>query len=222
MLKELESRIGYTFREPCRLEEALTHSSFTNEHRETAPVHNERMEFLGDAVLELASSQYLYTHFPDEPEGVLSRHRAAIVCEPSLAACARKLVLGRFLRMGKGEEKTGGRERDSILSDAFEALIGAVYLDGGFNEAVRFINRFVMQPFSEHPLYSDAKTRFQEKVQKDGEVQIVYDLLSEEGPEHDKIFTVQLSLNGRAVGIGKGHTKKAAEQAAAAMALEET
>ena len=180
---------------------------------------NQRLEFLGDAALELASSRYLYEHFPDEPEGTLSRRRAAIVCEPSLARCAREVGLGRHLQLGKGEEKNNGRERDSLLSDAFEAVIGAMLLDGGFAAAEAFVRRFVMDKMTDNPVYSDSKTKLQETVQSSQADAISYELISETGPEHDKVFTVEVKIGDTVYGIGSGHSKKIAEQEAAAKAL---
>ena len=220
MLQQLEKAIGYEFRDKSLLAMALVHSSFSNEHKKEQIPNNERLEFLGDAALELASSRYLYEHFPDEPEGVLSRRRAAIVCEPSLAECARTVGLGRHLQLGKGEEKNNGRERDSLLSDAFEAVIGAMFLDGGFTVAERFVRRFVMEKMTDKPVYSDSKTALQETVQSSLTDSICYELLSEEGPEHDKTFTVEVKIGGLPYGTGSGHNKKIAEQEAAAAALE--
>ena len=220
MLQQLEKAIGYDFRDKSLLAMALVHSSFSNEHKKEQIPNNERREFLGDAALELASSRYLYEHFPDEPEGVLSRRRAAIVCEPSLAECARTVGLGRHLQLGKGEEKNNGRERDSLLSDAFEAVIGAMFLDGGFSVAERFVRRFVMEKMTDKPVYSDSKTALQETVQSSLTDSICYELLSEEGPEHDKTFTVEVKIGGLPYGTGSGHNKKIAEQEAAAAALE--
>ena len=220
MLQQLEKAIGYEFRDKSLLAMALVHSSFSNEHKKEQIPNNERLEFLGDAALELASSRYLYEHFPDEPEGVLSRRRAAIVCEPSLAECARTVGLGRHLQLGKGEEKNNGRERDSLLSDAFEAVIGAMFLDGGFTVAERFVRRFVMEKMTDKPVYSDSKTALQETVQSSLTDSICYELLSEEGPEHDKTFTVEVKIGGAVYGTGSGHSKKVAEQEAAAAALE--
>ena len=220
MLQQLEKAIGYEFRDKSLLAMALVHSSFSNEHKKEQIPNNERLEFLGDAALELASSRYLYEHFPEEPEGVLSRRRAAIVCEPSLAECARTVGLGRHLQLGKGEEKNNGRERDSLLSDAFEAVIGAMFLDGGFTVAERFVRRFVMEKMTDKPVYSDSKTALQETVQSSLTDSICYELLSEEGPEHDKTFTVEVKIGGLPYGTGSGHNKKIAEQEAAAAALE--
>ena len=220
MLNQLEKAVGYEFRDKSLLATALVHSSFSNEHRKEQIPNNERLEFLGDAALELASSRYLYEHFPEEPEGALSKRRAAIVCEQSLAECARMIGLGDHLQLGKGEEKSNGRTRDSLLSDAFEAVIGAIFLDGGFEPAERFVRRFVMDRMSGHPVYRDSKTRLQETVQGRLSDQIEYELLSEEGPEHDKCFTVRVRIGGKAFGTGSGHSKKLAEQAAAAEALQ--
>ena len=220
MLQQLEKAIGYEFRDKSLLSMALVHSSFSNEHKKEQIPNNERLEFLGDAALELASSRYLYEHFPDEPEGVLSRRRASIVCEPSLAECARTVGLGHHLQLGKGEEKNNGRERDSLLSDAFEAVIGAMFLDGGFAAAEHFVRRFVMDKMTDKPVYSDSKTKLQETVQSSQADSITYELLSEDGPEHDKTFTVEVKIGGAVYGTGSGHSKKVAEQEAAAAALE--
>lgn len=220
MLQQLEKAIGYEFSDKSLLAMALVHSSFSNEHKKEQIPNNERLEFLGDAALELASSRYLYEHFPDEPEGVLSRRRASIVCEPSLAQCARTLRLGDHLQLGKGEEKNNGRERDSLLSDAFEAVIGAMLLDGGFAAAEAFVRRFVMEKMTDNPVYSDSKTKLQETVQSSQTDSISYELLSESGPEHDKVFTVEVKIGGVTYGIGSGRSKKFAEQEAATRALE--
>ncbi len=217
-MKELERLIGYSFHDPSLLESALCHSSYANEHRDRKD--NERLEFLGDAVLELSATHYLYSRYPWEAEGPLSRQRASIVCESSLAACARKICLGQYLLLGKGEEKGGGRERDSLLSDAFEAVIGAIYLDGGFEEARRFVVRQVMEEMAENPVYYDAKTRLQEWLQENGEISIIYRLTEEEGPGNEKVFAAEVSADGRVLGRGKGHSKKQAEQAAALEALK--
>ena len=219
MRHELENRIGYHFQDPELLTTALCHSSYANEKK--GMTHNERLEFLGDAVLELISSHFLFVHFPQEAEGALSKHRASIVCEASLAACARRIGLDQALLLGKGEEKTGGRERDSLLADAFEALIGAVYLDGGFPAARDFVSVFVMDVLAEKPVESDAKTRLQELLQSDGDVEITYPLLEEFGPDHEKQFKVAVCIAGKQAGVGTGFSKKQAEQAAAAAALKD-
>ena len=218
-LKELEKKIGYTFREPALLKQALMHSSYTNEKHLPKYQCNERLEFLGDAVLELVSSEYLYLNLPHTPEGELTKTRASMVCEPSLALCARDIGLGDYLLLGKGEEATGGRHRDSVTSDAMEALIGAVYLDGGFTSAKEFIHRFVLTDLEDKKLFYDSKTILQEMVQGMKAGSISYRLTGEEGPDHDKSFYVEVLIGDRAYGDGKGRTKKAAEQQAAYRAI---
>lgn len=212
----LEKKSGYHFQNPHLLKQAMTHSSYANEHKAKGYHDNERLEFLGDAVLEVVSSEFLFRHYPALPEGDLTKLRASIVCEPTLALCARELDLGDFLLLGKGEEHTGGRKRDSIVSDAMEALIGAIYLDGGFASAKEFVHRFIMTDIEHKKLFYDSKTILQEQVQKnwhDGE--IAYVLTGEEGPDHDKTFLVDLYVAGEKKSSGKGRTKKAAEQDAA-------
>ena len=218
-LKELEKKIGYMFREPSLLKQALMHSSYTNEKHLPKYQCNERLEFLGDAVLELVSSEYLYLNSPHTPEGELTKTRASMVCEPSLALCARDIGLGDYLLLGKGEEATGGRYRDSVTSDAMEALIGAVYLDGGFTSAKEFIHRFVLTDLEDKKLFYDSKTILQEMVQGMKAGTISYRLTGEEGPDHDKSFYVEVLIGDRAYGDGKGRTKKAAEQQAAYRAI---
>ena len=218
-LKELEKKIGYTFREPALLKQALMHSSYTNEKHLPKYQCNERLEFLGDAVLELVSSEYLYLNSPHTPEGELTKTRASMVCEPSLALCARDIGLGDYLLLGKGEEATGGRHRDSVTSDAMEALIGAVYLDGGFTSAKEFIHRFVLTDLEDKKLFYDSKTILQEMVQGMKAGSISYRLTGEEGPDHDKSFYVVVLIGDPAYGDGKGRTKKAAEQQAAYRAI---
>ena len=218
-LKELEKKIGYTFREPALLKQALMHSSYTNEKHLQKYQCNERLEFLGDAVLELVSSEYLYLNSPHTPEGELTKTRASMVCEPSLALCARDIGLGDYLLLGKGEEATGGRYRDSVTSDAMEALIGDVYLDGGFTSAKEFIHRFVLTDLEDKKLFYDSKTILQEMVQGMKAGTISYRLTGEEGPDHDKSFYVEVLIGDRAYGDGKGRTKKAAEQQAAYRAI---
>ena len=197
-LKELEKKIGYTFREPALLKQALMHSSYTNEKHLPKYQCNERLEFLGDAVLELVSSEYLYLNSPHTPEGELTKTRASMVCEPSLALCARDIGLGDYLLLGKGEEATGGRYRDSVTSDAMEALIGAVYLDGGFTSAKEFIHRFVLTDLEDKKLFYDSKTILQEMVQGMKAGTISYRLTGEEGPDHDKSFYVEVLIGDRA------------------------
>lgn len=215
-LQRLEGVIGYSFHSLPLLNQALSHSSYANEHRQEGMHDNERLEFLGDSVLEVVSSEYLYRKYPKMPEGDLTKFRASIVCEPTLALCAREFGLPEYLNLGRGEERTGGRRRDSIVSDALEALIGAVYLDGGFESAKMFINRFIMKDAEHKKLFVDSKTILQEVVQRDhGSGEIVYDLIDEEGPDHDKHFTVCVKIGEEEYGTGSGSTKKSAEQEAA-------
>ncbi|MBE5921759.1 MAG: ribonuclease III [Lachnospiraceae bacterium] len=218
-LEDLEKSIHYEFKDKNLLKTALTHSSYANEIRGKKVVCNERMEFLGDAVLELASSEFLFLTHEDMPEGAMTKLRASIVCEPTLAICAREICLGDYLLLGKGEDRTGGRSKDSLVSDALEALIGAIYLDGGLAPAKRFVHTFVLNDIERKKLFYDAKTILQEKVQAKYHVEIHYQLLEEMGPDHDKSFQVAAMLHDRAIGIGTGKTKKAAEQQAAYQAL---
>ncbi len=215
-LKELEKKIDYLFSKKKLLRQAMIHSSFANEHHIDKPDCNERLEFLGDAVLEAVSSDFLFREYPDKPEGELTKIRASLVCEPTLAFCASEIGLGEYLLLGKGEEATGGRNRDSVVSDAMEALIGAIYLDGGFANAKEFVHRFVLNDLEHKQLFYDSKTILQEIVQAQELVQILeYGILKEEGPDHHKSFEVQALLNGQEIGRGSGRTKKAAEQVAA-------
>ena len=215
----LEQRIGYCFHNKALLKQALTHSSYTNEQKINKTENYERIEFLGDAVLELVSSDFLFREHPDVPEGELTKMRASMVCEPSLAFCARDLELGQFMLLGKGEENTGGRRRDSITSDGMEAMIGAIYLDGGFEHAKTFIHKFILTDIEHKKLFYDCKTSLQEVVQGHYEEELNYRLISEEGPDHDKRFSVEARIGERVIGTGIGHTKKAAEQEAAYQAL---
>ncbi len=217
-LSILEERIGYSFRDKGLLVTAMTHTSYANEHKRQSVRHNERLEFLGDAVLEAISSEFLYHKYPNLLEGELSKTRASMVCEPSLAICARNLGLPELLRLGKGEESMGGREKDSIISDAMEALIGAMYLDGGFAVTKAFVEEHVLRHLKNEELYKDNKTHLQEIAQEKGK-KIEYVLLGEDGPDHDKVFTFAAMLDGQTVGTGVGRTKKAATQEAAAAAL---
>lgn len=218
-IQELEQKIGYQFREQGLLRQALTHSSFANEKHMKKNSDNERLEFLGDAVLELVSSEYLFLHYPKLPEGELTKFRASIVCEPTLALCTKELDLGNYLYLGKGEDLTGGRNRKSILSDALEAVIGAIYRDGGFEAAKAFIHRFILVDIEHKKLFHDSKTILQELIQGNYKEELHYELIGEEGPDHDKIFKVQVMIGEKVVGHGSGHTKKAAEQEAAYEAL---
>ena len=212
---ELEKTVGYTFQDPKLLELALTHSSYAHEHYAGKRHDNERLEFLGDAVLELVSSDYLFHNYNEYPEGELTKLRASIVCEQSLAMCAEAISLGKYLRLGNGEDSTGGRLRASITSDAMEALIGAIYLDGGFANAKEFITRFVLNDLENKKLFYDSKTILQEIVQRDFNEPLSYELLAEEGPDHDKKFRMQAKIGEKAYGVGVGHTKKGAQQLAA-------
>lgn len=214
-LRELEETIGYVFQDRSLLKQALTHSSYANEHKVDYSHCNERLEFLGDAVLELVSSDFLFHKYTDLPEGELTKTRASIVCEPTLALCAADIRLGDHLYLGKGEEATGGRLRNSVVSDAFEALIGAVYLDGGIANARELIERFILNDIEHKKLFYDSKTILQEMVQSRQDGALSYGLLKEEGPDHDKRFTVCARMGDREIGRGEGRTKKAAEQMAA-------
>ena len=218
-LKEFQQKTGYQFRNEGLLRQALTHSSYANEHHMKKLSDNERLEFLGDAVLEIVSSEYLYHLHPDWPEGELTKLRASIVCEQTLAFCTRALHLGDYLFLGKGEDLTGGRERKSVLSDAFEAVMGAVYLDGGFANAKEFIHRFVLDDIEHMKLFYDSKTILQEMVQGQSLGELFYRLVGESGPDHNKSYVVEACIGGRAEGSGKGYTKKAAEQEASYQAI---
>ena len=210
--------IQYQFNNIGLLKNALTHSSYANEKKTGNYKDNERLEFLGDAVLELTSSEFIYTGNPDMNEGKMTRLRASIVCEPTLAMCARQIHLQEYIMLGKGEDLTGVRTRDSIISDALEALIGAIYLDGGFANAKEFIHRFVLNDLENKQLFYDSKTILQEVVQAHG-LEVEYELTGEEGPEHDKKFHVIAKAGDLFVVKGTGHTKKAAQQQAAYNAL---
>ena len=220
--KELEEKTGYRFRDPAMLKQAMCHSSYANEHKPETIHDNERLEFLGDAVLEIISSDFLYHQYPDMPEGQLTKLRASIVCEPTLALCAREIGLEKFLLLGKGEENTGGRKRNSIISDAMEALIGAIYLDGGFANAKEFVEKFVLTDIEHKKLFYDSKTILQEIVQRDyKEEEIRYVITDERGPDHAKEFVVEVRIGNELAGTGHGSTKKAAEQEAAYRAIIE-
>ncbi|MFQ6819093.1 MAG: ribonuclease III [Blautia sp.] len=218
-MERLEQIIGYTFRNKKLLKQALTHSSYANEKKLGKLGCNERLEFLGDAVLELVSSDVLYAKFPQIPEGELTKKRASLVCEPSLAYCARQFDLPKYLLLGRGEDMTGGRMRDSIVSDATEALLGAIYLDGGFEKAREFVLKFILNDMEHKQLFYDSKTILQELVQEKGRQTVEYVLTKETGPDHNKQFSVDVLINGTPAGSGTGHTKKAAEQAAAYQAI---
>ena len=222
-MQELEQKLNYTFRDPALLREALSHSSYANEHRAAHMNSNERLEFLGDSVLGFVTAEFLFRQHPDLPEGDLTRIRAALVCEQSLYEVARKLELGRYLRLGRGEEAGGGRERTSILADATEAVFAAVYLDGGIDAAAALIHRCLLDAEREEVVEErrrDYKTALQELVQRHADQVLTYQMVGEQGPDHDKTFVAEVQLNGSAVGTGSGHSKKEAEQAAAKAALE--
>lgn len=217
---EFEKKIGYEFKQKQLLRQALTHSSFSNEQKINKLKNYERLEFLGDAVLELLSSQFFFESFPDMTEGQMTRLRSSMVCELALAFCARDISLNRYILLGKGEEATGGRERDSIISDVMEAVLGAIYLDGGLEEAGRFVKMFILSDLENKQLFYDSKSILQERVQKDGKT-LCYELLEESGPDHDKVFVVEARIDGQAVSKGTGRNKKAAEQQAAYLVLKE-
>ena len=219
-METLEKKLGYTFKNKSLLLNALTHSSYANEAR-NGITSNERLEFLGDSVLSIIVSEFLYTKFPDIPEGELTKLRASLVCEKSLCSFSRELELGRFLRLGKGEDKGGGRERVSILADAFEAVLAAMYLDGGIEISRKHVMRFILKELkhTDDEVFKDFKTALQEIIQRNPEESVSYILIDEEGPDHDKIFTVEVHLNSNVIGTGKGKSKKQAEQMAAKQAL---
>ncbi len=222
-IKNFEKNINYSFKNPALLKEALTHSSFSNERKENVVHNNERLEFLGDAVLSIVISDYLFKNHTNLPEGELTKIRSKIVCESTLGECSRRIDLGEYMFFGKGEEMTGGRKRTSILADAFEALIAAIYLDGGTESAGPFIMTF-MKDFINNAIngkvFLDYKTHLQEIVQIRKDNKIKYEIIGEEGPDHCKLFYTQVKLNDIVIGYGKGRSKKEAEQEAAKMAIE--
>ncbi|MCJ7834241.1 ribonuclease III [Cuneatibacter sp. NSJ-177] len=218
-MEDLEQRMGYVFQDKSLLRQALIHSSYVNEHHMSRLECNERLEFLGDAVLELSSSQFLFEKYPDFPEGELTKLRASIVCEPTLADCAEELSLGQELLIGRGEDRTGGREKASLLSDALEAVIGAIYLDGGFANAKEFVVRLILNDIEHKKLFFDSKTILQEFVQSRDLGDLSYELLKEEGPDHSKVFTSCVRIGGEEAGTGTGRNKKLSEQAAAYEAI---
>ena len=218
-IEALEGKIGYTFRDRSLLVLALTHTSFANEAHSGHLGSNERLEFLGDAVLELVSSDFFYREKPKLSEGELTKLRASFVCEPALAYCAEQIPLPPYLLLGRGEEMTGGRLRPSIVSDAMEAVIGAIYLDGGLIPARAYIDRFILNDIEGKRYFYDAKTLLQEEIQKDKDAVLSYELRGEEGPEHLKRFTVAALRDGVPLAEGEGSSKKEAEQRAAYAAL---
>lgn len=220
VIRTVEGLIGYKFSNPELLLEAITHSSYSNEMKVKKRPHYERLEFLGDAVLELISSEFLYDKYPQSPEGGLSKKRASMVCEPSLAICARSMNLGKYIFFGKGEEIAGGREKDSILADVTEAVLGAIYLDSGLDNAREYVYKHVLDFLHEDELFVDSKTTLQELTQHLNEKgTLVYDVIKESGPEHNKEFTVEVSFAGKPLATGVGKSKKLAQQNAAYKAV---
>ena len=219
-MKTLEEKIGYTFRDRTLLENALTHSSYANEHRDQGMPSNERLEFLGDSILGLVVADHLYRNRPDLPEGDLTRIRAALVCEGSLVEVAKSLDLGSYLKLGRGEESGGGRKRPSIQADAVEAMLAAVYLDGGIGQARKLIHNLILNQEREKIANGrDFKTALQELVQRESGQVLSYRLVGESGPDHAKCFSMEVLLNGQPIGAGEGRSKKEAEQAAAKAAV---
>lgn len=220
MSNDFEARLGYAFSDKRLLQNALTHSSYANENRDKGMPDNERLEFVGDSILGFTVAEHLYKIYPDRAEGELTRIRAELVCEKSLANAARSLDLGSQLLLGNGEEQNGGRNRDSILSDAMESVFAAVYLDGGILEANKVISALLLKDAGEEKVKNgDYKTLFQELVQRRKDQVITYKLIAESGPDHNKHFEVEVILNGTVVGNGEGSSKKRAEQSAAKAAI---
>ena len=221
MIKDLETAIGYRFQNISLLQNALTHSSYANERWHNSLLSNERLEFLGDSVLGMLVAEYLYHNFPNRPEGELTRMRADMVCEQTLAAAANRIGLGSHLLLGHGEEQGGGRNRNSILADAMESVIAACFLDGGMEAALKVVQQFILVEVPVTKLHNvDYKTKLQELVQQKKNQVLSYKLVGQSGPDHDKKFDVEVSLNGTVVGSGSGSSKKRAEQMAAQAALE--
>ena len=222
MIKDLEAAIGYKFQNISLLQNALTHSSYANERWHNSLLSNERLEFLGDSVLGMLVAEYLFATFPDRPEGELTRMRADMVCEGTLAAVATKIGIGEHLLLGHGEERFGGRSRHSILADAMESVIAAAFLDGGLEAAKGIVQRFILVEVPVKKMHNmDYKTQLQELVQQKKNQTIAYTLVGEDGPDHDKVFQVNVTLNGTVVGSGSGSSKKRAEQDAARAAVEQ-
>lgn len=221
MTRDLQKAIGYEFQNQALLENALSHSSYANERFHNSLMSNERLEFLGDSILGMMVADHLYRNFPDRPEGELTRMRADMVCERSLAVIANQLELGKYLMLGHGEEQGGGRERSSILADAVESVIAACYLDGGYEAALGFVKKFVLSDIPVAKFHNvDYKTVLQEKIQQKRNQTLSYHLVGEEGPDHDKRFLTEVRLNGKLLGTGSGSSKKRSEQDAARIALE--
>ena len=221
MIKDLETAIGYRFHNISLLQNALTHSSYANERWHNSLLSNERLEFLGDSVLGMLVADYLYRTFPNRPEGELTRMRADMVCEQTLAAAANRIGLGTHLLLGHGEEQGGGRSRNSILADAMESVIAACFLDGGMEAALKVVQQFILVEVPVTKLHNaDYKTKLQELVQQKKNQVLSYRLAGQSGPDHDKKFDVEVSLNGNVIGTGSGSSKKRAEQMAARCAIE--
>lgn len=217
----LEKKLGYHFQNISYLENALTHSSYANEHKASGIESNERLEFLGDSVLGMVVADYLYRNCPSLPEGDLTRLRAGLVCEGNLVLVAKELDLGSYLKLGKGEELGGGRTRPSIQADAVESVLAAVYLDGGISAARKLIQHFILDHISRvHQASKDNKTALQEIIQRKSGQVLTYELVGERGPDHAKTFCMEVKLNGETIGCGEGRSKKEAEQSAAAAAIE--
>lgn len=219
LICEVEKNIGYTFKNKELLLEAITHSSYSNEMRINRRNHYERLEFLGDSVLELLSSEFLFDKYPTVPEGGLSKKRAAMVCEPSLAICARNMNLGDYIFFGKGEDMAGGREKDSILADVTEAVLGAIYLDGGLDNARIYVDDNILSVLHDEELFFDSKTILQEYAQRNN-INLSYELVKESGPEHEKTFTVRVLLGNEILAECDGRTKKSAQHNAATLAVK--
>lgn len=217
--EKLEQNLGYRFKDINKLETALTHKSFVNEKGGEGRECYERLEYLGDAVLEFLVSRYLYDNYPDKPEGELTKLRASLVCEFTLSKISRELQYGNYGFWGKGELLTGGNNKDSILCDMFESVLGAIYLDGGLEEADKYVKKYLLTDIEHKQLFYDAKTRLQEYVQK-YQKKLSYNLVSESGPDHDKKYEVEVLIDEKSIGKGNGHTKKAAEQMAAYNTLQ--
>ncbi|TYQ13323.1 UNVERIFIED_CONTAM: ribonuclease-3 [Acetivibrio alkalicellulosi] len=222
-IKKLESIIEYSFKDKNNIALALTHSSYANEYKNQKLISNERLEFLGDTVLNMIISENIYSNYSHLSEGEMTKFRSNVICETSLARCAKKINIGEYLLLGKGEENTGGRNRISILSDAVEALIGAIYIDGGIENTKPFVLHQMGEMIDESIkglIFMDYKTQLQEVLQKGNDKKIIYEIIDEKGPDHNKVFVSQVKVDGIAAGTGKGRTKKEAEQMAAKSALE--
>ncbi|MBO5857860.1 MAG: ribonuclease III [Clostridia bacterium] len=215
---EFEEKLGYSFKDKNLLELALTHSSFANENK--LKKNNERFEFLGDSVLGFVTAEYLFNEFKNRPEGEMTKLRAAVVCEKSLFKFAEQIDLGKYILLGRGEDSTGGRNRPSVVSDAFEAVIAAIYIDGGMEAVKPYILRFIKDAVKRETSFKDNKSLLQEEIQKVKGNTLAYEEVGEEGPDHDKTFVFRVKLNGEVIGEGKGKSKKEAEQNAAGNALD--